>query len=181
PPLLHAANSAAALLHPAARLDLVRCGLPVYGYPSSPALAGIGLTPALSWHARVVAVHDLAPGERVGYGGTWEAARPSRVATLSAGYADGYSRALSNRGQILIGGRRAPVVGRVSMDFLTADVTGVPGVVVGDTATLLGRQGDGMIDAAEIAGWLGTIPWEVLCLIGRRVERVYGGEVGGER
>lgn len=170
--ILHAANSAAALLHPETRLDLVRCGLPVYGYAPSPALPDLGLRPALAWRARVVALHDLVAGDRVGYGGTWEAERPTRIAAISVGYADGYHRALSDRASVLIGGRRAPVVGRVSMDFITADVGALPEVRVGDEVTLIGRQGDQEIGAGEMADWLSTIVWEVLCTIGRRVDRV---------
>src|SRR5205807_232325 len=118
--------------------DLVRCGLPVYGYSPVAAVPAATFRPAMAWKARVVALHRLRPGDRVGYGGEFTAARPTRVATLSVGYADGYSRRLGNRGAVLLRGRRAPVVGRVSMDFTTVDATDLEGVAVGDEACLMG-------------------------------------------
>ncbi|HEY0788941.1 MAG TPA: alanine racemase C-terminal domain-containing protein, partial [Thermoanaerobaculia bacterium] len=109
----------------------------------------------------------------VGYGRSWIAARPSRIATLPVGYADGYGRALSNQAEVLIGGRRAPVVGRVSMDLITVDVTDLPGVAAGDEVTLMGRDGDDEISAEELAAKLGTISYEILCDVGARVPRIY--------
>jgi alanine racemase len=173
PPMLHCANSAATLLNPESHLDLVRCGLPLYGYASTRApVPGLDLHPVMTWKSRVVALHRLAPGDRVGYGGTFKAEAPTLTATVALGYADGFSRRLSNRGALLIGGIRVPVAGTVSMDFVTADVTGVPGVEVGDEAVVLGRQGDEFIGADEVAGWLETIAWEVLCDVGPRVVRL---------
>lgn len=178
-PILHCANSAAALLFPSTQLVLVRIGLPIYGYASADAVdETVKLRPVLSWKGRVVALHDLSAGDRVGYGGTFEAGARVRTATLSMGYADGYSRALSGRGMVLLGGRRARLVGRVSMDYVTADVTDIAEVALGDEAVFLGRQGDQEINAEEIARSLGTISWEVLTMIGTRVERV---SVGGDR
>ncbi|HEV3233911.1 MAG TPA: alanine racemase [Candidatus Dormibacteraeota bacterium] len=170
-PILHAANSAAALSYPDARLGMVRCGLPVYGYSPLAGPSGLQLRPALSWKARVLQTYDLRTGDRIGYGGTFEAAAPARTATVSVGYADGYPRSLSNRGELLVRGRRAPVVGRVSMDFLSVDVSDIDGVEVGDEVVVIGRQGDEEITAADVANTLGTIPYEVLTNIGRRVVR----------
>ncbi|MHB8509783.1 MAG: alanine racemase [Candidatus Dormibacteria bacterium] len=175
PRLYHCGNSAATLLSSETHFDLVRCGLPVYGYlPMAALKPGLErLRPALTWKARVVATRQLRPGDRVGYGGTYTPARPTVLATVSVGYADGYSRALSNRGTALVGGVRVPVVGRVSMDFVNLDLGPSPAVAVGDEAVLLGRQGDEAVDAAEIAALLDTIPYEVLCNIGSRVPRIY--------
>jgi alanine racemase len=173
PPMLHCANSAATLLHPESHLDLVRCGLPLYGYASTRTpVPGLELRPVMTWKSRVVAVHRLDPGDRVGYGGTFSAAAPTMTATVAVGYADGFSRRLSNRGSLLIRGIRAPVAGTVSMDFVTADVTGVAGVEVGDEVVLLGRQGEAFIGADEVADALDTIAWEVLCDVGPRVVRL---------
>ena len=173
PPMLHCANSAATLLNPESHLDLVRCGLPLYGYASTRArVPGLDLHPVMTWKSRVIALHRLAPRDRVGYGGTFKAEAPTLTATVALGYADGFSRRLSNRGALLIGGIRVPVAGTVSMDFVTADVTGVPGVEVGDEAVVLGRQGDEFIGADEVARWLETIAWEVLCDVGPRVVRL---------
>lgn len=176
-PILHCANSAAALLFPSTQLVLVRIGLPLYGYASADSVdEAVRLRPVLSWKGRVVALHDLSPGDRVGYGGTFEAGGRVRAATVSMGYADGYSRSLSGRGSVLLGGRRARLLGRVSMDYVTVDVTAIPEVALGDEAVFLGRQGDEEIDAEEIARSLGTISWEVLTMIGTRVERMTVGE-----
>jgi alanine racemase len=182
PAILHCANSAATLLFPGTQMVLVRIGLPIYGYRSSPSIdASLDLRPVLSWKGRVVALHDLSPGDRVGYGGTFAATAPMRTATVSMGYGDGYSRALSDRGEVLVAGGRAPVVGRVSMDYVTVDVTDIPAAGLNDEVVFIGRQGEEVIDADDIAGRLGTISWEVLTTIGRRVERVVvGGGTPGE-
>ncbi len=173
PPMLHCGNSAAALLNPSAHLSLVRCGLPIYGYSSTAtAVPGLELRPAMTWKSRVVAVRRLAVGDRVGYGGTFAAEASMVAATVALGYADGYSRRLSNRGRMLVGGSFAPVVGRVSMDFVTLDVTGVEGVAVGDEVVAIGRQGDRFIGADDLAASLDTITWEVLTAVGPRVIRV---------
>lgn len=163
PGLRHAANSAAALRYPEAALDAVRCGLAIYGcgWP--------GLRPALSLRALVTQVKEVPPGVSVGYGRTWRARRPSTIATVAIGYEDGVLRSRSNRGEVVIGGRRAPLVGRVSMDQITVDVTDLPGLRAGQWVTLIG---DG-ITAEEVAVWSRTIPYEVLTAIGRRVERRY--------
>lgn len=173
-PLIHAANSAAILVHPSAHFTMVRPGIMLYGYhtimhPDSPP----DLQPILSLVTRVVQVRSLAPGESVSYNRIFTARRASRIAVLRIGYADGYSRLLSNRGAVLIRGRRAPIVGRICMDMTMVDVTDIPNVVPGDEAVLIGQQGGLRITAAHLAGWSQTIPYEVLCAIGPRVRRLY--------
>ena len=167
PGLRHACNSAAALRYPEMALDAVRTGIALYGCEWPDAI------PALSLHSVVAHVKTVAPGDTVGYGGTWAATAPSRVATLAIGYADGVLRARSNRGHVLIRGRQAPLIGTVSMDSITIDVTGVPGVAVGDVVTLIGADGDERITAEQVAEWSGTISYEVLTAIGPRVKRRY--------
>ena len=173
-PLIHAANSAAILLHPSAHFTMVRPGIMLYGYhtithPERPP----DLQPILSLVTHVVQVRALAPGQSVSYNRVFTARRPSRIAVLQIGYADGYSRLLSNRGAVLIRGRRAPIVGRICMDMTMADVTDIPNAVPGDEAVLIGQQGGLRISAAHLAAWSQTIPYEVLCAIGPRVRRVY--------
>lgn len=174
-PLRHAANSAALLFLPEARLDLVRPGIMLYGChprggrrPAEPVLQ-----PALRLRTAISQIADVARGNSVSYGRTFVAPRDLRVATLPVGYADGWGRLLSNRGQVLIRGRRVPVVGRVCMDMTMVDVTDLPDVRVDDEAVLIGRQGAEEITADEVAEAQGTISYEVLCRIGPRVPRVY--------
>jgi len=169
----HSANSAALIAHPYSHLDYARPGLMLYGY--SPCDTP-NLQPVLSLYTSVMQLHTVPAGATVSYGRTWTAERESVIATVPVGYADGLSRALSGSGMtMLIGGRRAPLVGRVCMDYCALDVTGVPGVEQGGLVTVLG---DG-IDASEHARLSGTIPWEILCSIGRRVPRIYqkGGKI----
>jgi alanine racemase len=174
PALRHAANSAALLYVPEARLDLVRPGIMLYGWhPRGGGCRDPVLAPALRLRAAVSQVKDVPRGSSVSYGRTFIALRDTRVATLPLGYADGVPRALSNRGQVLIRGRRAPIIGRVCMDMLMVDATTIPDVGIGDEAVLIGRQGDSEISADEVAALLGTISYEVLCRIGPRVPRVY--------
>ena len=167
PGLRHACNSAAALRYPEMALDAVRAGIALYGCEAP------GMQPVLALRAQVTHVRDAPEGSTAGYGATWRAQRPSRIAALSIGYADGVLRARSNRGWALIRGRPAPLVGAVSMDTVTLDVSQVPGVEPGDVATLIGVDGDERIRAEEVAEWSGTISYEVLCAIGKRVERRY--------
>jgi alanine racemase len=174
-PIRHAANSAGLLLLPEARLDLVRPGIMLYGChprgrkgPSEPSLR-----PALRFRTTISQIRDVARGESVSYGRTFVAPRDLRVATLPAGYADGVGRLLSNRGYVLIRGRRAPIVGRVCMDMTMVDATDLPEASVGDEAVLIGRQGNEEISADEVAELQGTISYEVLCRIGPRVPRTY--------
>ena len=167
----HAANTACIFRYPQAHFDMVRGGIALYGYPPVPEAED--LWPAMRWVTRGVYVKTIAPGERVSYGGTFEAKRQTRVMTVPVGYADGYSRGLSGKGCVLVRGRRAPILGRVCMDQVMVDVTDIPGAQVGDEVMLLGRQGEACIDAQELADWLGTISYEVLCSPSARVPRVH--------
>ncbi len=174
PPCVHAANSAVLLGYPDARFDLVRPGIALYGLAPSAEVdtAALGLRPALAWKTQVGQVRDLAPGDAVGYGHTWRAERPSRVATIPVGYADGFRRAPRTWRHVLVRGAPAPVVGRVSMDQTTIDVTDIPGVRQGDEVVLIGRQGERAISAETGGEWLGTINYEVVAAILARVPRV---------
>jgi len=131
-----------------------------------------GIQPTLSLVSRIVAVKGLRPGEGTGYGLTWRATEPSTIAIVPAGYADGLDTRLSGRGAVLIRGRRVPIVGSVCMDMLMVDVSGLD-VSPGDEVTIIGRQGNDEITAREMASLIGTIPWEVLCRLGARIERRY--------
>jgi alanine racemase len=176
PRLVHAANSAACLRDSRTWADLVRPGLLLYGVVPPPLAATLPLTPAMTLTSRVVAVKGAREGESVGYGARHLAAAPAALAVVPAGYADGLDRRLEGRGAVLVRGRRAPIVGAVSMDMLTVDVTDIDGVSTGDEVVLLGSQGDASwqtIDAREMAAWIGTIPYEVLCRLGARVARLY--------
>ena len=173
PRWIHLANSAALLRFPETHGTLVRPGLAFYGVPPYPrALNVIALTPALAWKSRVIFLKMVPEGSSISYARTWIAKRPTRVATLAAGYADGLPRILSNKGQVLIGGRRAPILGRVTMDMTMVDVTDLPDCHVGDEAVLLGRQGAEDLTANEMADWAQTNAYEILCRIGARVPRV---------
>jgi alanine racemase len=176
PYMRHASNSAALLRDSRCWFDAVRPGLLLYGIVPPPLASTIALRPAMSLTSRVVAVKGLRPGEGVGYGWRYHADGPRSIAVVPAGYADGLDTRLCGRGHVLIRGKRAPIVGAVSMDMITVDVTGVDGVEPGDEVVLLGRQGDEswqQIDAREVAAAIGTIPWEVVCRLGTRVERHY--------
>jgi alanine racemase len=171
-PLHHRANSAATVRGLVKPGEYVRTGLSLYG--AEPLDAGESrLEPVMRWRTEILRLKELPPGHGVGYGLTFRTKRPSRIATLPVGYADGYDRALSNKGDILVRGRRAPVVGRVSMDLVTIDVTDISDAALGDEAVLLGRQGNDEVSVEEIAAKTGTIPWEVLCAVSARVPRVY--------
>ena len=172
--IAHAANSAATLRDPASHFDLVRCGVAIYGldpFQSDPAEQG--LTPALSLHSYVAAVKRFEPGESAGYGRTWKASAPTQVATIPIGYGDGWRRALSNNADLLIRGRRHPVVGTVSMDNITAELGPETDVEPGDEVVLIGAQGGERILAEEVAERLQTINYEVTCGIGRRVRYLH--------
>ncbi|HAM34699.1 MAG TPA: alanine racemase [Elusimicrobia bacterium] len=164
--LRHAANSAAALTLPAARLDLVRPGLAIYGLWR-------GFRPVLSLKSKVVFLKTVRRGAAIGYGATYRARRATRVATVPVGYADGLCRRLSNRGRALLGGRRCPIIGTVSMDMLMLDATDVPQARVGDDVVLIGRQGREEISAGELAQAAGSIAYEVVAALTARVPRVY--------
>ena len=174
-PMRHAANSAATLRDSRVWYDAVRPGLLLYGIVPPPLASTIPLEPVMSLTSRVVAVKGVRPGEGVGYGGRFVAESPSTIAVIPAGYADGLDTRLSGRGHVLIRGRRAPIVGAVSMDMLTVDVTGMD-VSPGDDVVIIGRQGDESwqrLDAREMAAAIGTIPWEIVCRIGTRIERQF--------
>jgi len=170
----HAANTASIFRYPQAHFDMVRGGIALYGYP--PVEEAKGLRPAMRWAARAVYVKTIEPGDKVSYGGLFEAQKPTRVMTVPVGYADGYRRALTGKGCVLVRGQRARILGRVCMDQIMVDVTDIPGAQAGDEVVLLGAQGDEMIDAQEMADWIGTISYEVICSPSRRVPRVYVNE-----
>jgi len=171
-PVRHLAGSGAIVQHRDTWLDMVRPGLLLYGVPSDPALAGrVAVAAALTWVSRVVFFKVVKANNPISYGSTWAPDAWTRVVTLPVGYGDGYSRALSNRSEVLIGGRRVPIRGRVCMDQLMADI-GRGSAYNGDEVVLLGRQGDQEITAWELAEHAGTIPYEILTMINARVPRV---------
>ena len=171
---LHMASSATLAVFPAYSANLVRPGIMLYGsYPSPAFQSLIPLKPVMTLKTCVHFLKSVPSGARISYGGTFKTKRESLIATLPVGYADGYSRHLSNRGEVLIRGKRAPVVGKVCMDFITVDVTDIPRVSIGDEVVLMGRQGKEQISAEEIAEKIKSISYEVLCGIGKRVPRIY--------
>jgi alanine racemase len=176
PSVRHAANSAALLRCPRSLLDLVRPGIALFGVEPRDGMCK-GLRPVMRVRSEVIALREVPVGGSVGYGATWTASRPSRIATIPMGYADGLTRALSNKGAILVRGKRARIVGAVSMDMTMIDVTDVTGAEVGDECCALGTQkgplGEDTITADELARELGTIPWEILTNVSRRVPRFY--------
>lgn len=161
------ANSAGLISWPAARADWVRPGLMLYGISPFAGLTGaeLGLRPAMTLESRIIAVKDLAAGDRVGYGGTWIAPRPTRIAVVAAGYGDGYPRHTAAGTPVLVGDLPAPLVGRVSMDMLTIDVTGLPRVAVGNRVVLWGPR----LPVETVAAAAGTIPYELVCRVSERV------------
>lgn len=170
----HISNSAGLIAFPSWSGNLVRPGIVLYGsYPSPDFRSLIKLKPVMTLKTCIGLLKRVPLGERISYGGTYATKRESLVGVLPIGYADGYNRKLSNQGEVLIRGQRAPVVGRVCMDYIMADVTDIPGVSLGDEAVLMGRQGGGQISAEEIAEKIGTLSYEVLCLVGKRVPRIY--------
>jgi alanine racemase len=173
--LLHAANSAATLAEPDSHYDMVRCGIAVYGLdPFGADAAAQDLESALSLHSYVADVKRFEPGDSAGYGRTWRASEPTWVGVLPIGYGDGVRRGLSNNADVLIGGRRRPLVGTVSMDNVTVDLGPETDVSPGDPAILIGTQGEDRITAEELASRLQTINYEVTCGISARVPREYG-------
>jgi alanine racemase len=174
PPFVHLANSAATITLPAAYFDMVRPGLMLYGVYPSPAMQGqISLKPVLSWKTRILQLKRVSAGSSISYGQTFVTKRESLIATLPIGYADGYPRLLSSRGQVLVRGKRAPVAGRVCMDLTMIDVTDIEKIQPGDEVVLLGRQGDAEISADEMAAWANTISYEILTSISNRVPRIH--------
>lgn len=173
PTQVHLANSAAVLDHRPTWLTLVRPGLLLYGYPPSPQALPYPWKPVLSIHSRIIFLKAVEPGTSLGYGRTFVTSRPARIATLPIGYEDGLPFLAGNRGHVLLRGRRAPIVGRVSMDLTTIDVTDIPGAALGDPAVILGNSGAERLGADLLAAWAGTHIWDVMCGIGSRVPRLY--------
>ncbi len=175
-PVKHVCNSAGIMEYPEMHLDMVRPGIILYGiYPSDEVdRSKISLKPAMTLKANVILVKDVERDTCISYGRTFKTARESRIATIPIGYADGYTRLLSNKGQVLVNGEKVPVVGRICMDQCMIDVTDARHPVsVGDEAVLFGRQGGEEISVGEVASAIGTISYEVLCIIGKRIPRVY--------
>ncbi len=173
-PLVHASNSAGLIDHQCARFNMVRTGIALYGlYPSDTVNHGIRLEPALSIISRIIFLKEVEKDEYISYGGIFKTNRTSKIATVPIGYADGYSRALSNKGRVLIRGQYAPVVGRVCMDQMLVDVTDIEGVTEDDAVILIGESNEQHIYVEELATHMNTINYEVLCSIGKRVPRIY--------
>ena len=164
----HISNSAATVARPEMRLDAVRCGIILYGADPSSEMKTEGLAPVMTLKTKIVHIHDLAPGDSVGYGATFTAARPMTVATLPIGYDDGFIRAYSKAPGVMINGKIAPIIGRICMDQCMADITDIK-AAVGDEVELFGKNNSVCLfaDAAS------TIPYETLCIVGKRVPRVY--------
>jgi len=174
PLIRHACNSAATLSFPEAHLDAVRPGIALYGMlPSDEWSPPVSLRPALSLKSRVARVRVLPPGSSIGYGRTFVTEKATRVALVPVGYGDGYHRILSNRGEVLIRGRRARILGRVSMDQIVVDASAIPNVQMEDEVVLIGEQGEDAIRAEEVARWANTINYEVTTALLPRVARVY--------
>lgn len=169
----HCMNSAGGLWH-TARSSFARLGIVLYGLkPDYVNILPEGIAPVLSWKSVVSMVKEVTPGDTIGYGRSFAVERPMRIATIPTGYADGYSRLLSNKGWVLIKGRKASIVGRVCMDQMMVDVTGIAGVDIGTEVVLLGRSDDEVITADDLAHIYGTIGYEIVCGINKRVQRVY--------
>ncbi len=171
----HMVNSAGVLMHPSYGTHVARPGLMLYGIdPSESGAFRSVLKPAMRWCTKPVMFRDVPKGTRVSYGGWWQAQRPTRLATLPVGYADGYRRIYGKKGAyVLVGGKKAPVVGTVCMDLCMVDVTGIEGLSYMSEVVLLGKQGEEEISVYEMASWSDTIPYEVTCAVGARVPRVY--------
>ena len=169
--LKHCCNSAAIHRFPEMSLNMVRAGISLYGYPPVP--NSLDLKPCMTWKALISHVKELPPGEYVSYGRTYRNGHQAKIATVTCGYGDGYHRAAGAEGYVLIHGKRAKIIGRICMDQLMADVTGIDRVSAGDEAVLIGKDGDETITAEDIARWAGTISYEILLSAGNRVERVF--------
>jgi alanine racemase len=172
-PLRHMANSAAILQLPESHLDMVRPGIMLYGvYPAEGVVRSVEIQPALAWKSRVVYFKVVRPGHPVSYGSTWQSDHPVRIVTVPVGYGDGYFRSLSNRAEVLIRGKRYPEVGRVCMDQMMINIES-DSAFNGDEVVLVGESNGECITAQDLAGWAGTIPYEILTNINTRVPRVY--------
>ena len=182
PPLIHAANTGAVIARRESWYNMVRPGVALFGYHLPFERAGrevsgarlrLALKPVLTWKTRVLSLRDVRANQPLGYGGIYVTKAPARIAALPVGYADGFNRALCSRGRVIIGEHYAPIVGRISMDLTLADVTGLPGVAVGDEAILLGSSDGLSVDAREHAALANTVVYEILCGISKRVPRRY--------
>lgn len=172
--LHHCSNSAGIVEIRNANMDMVRAGITLYGlWPSDEVERKIALRPVLALKSHIVYIKKVDPGTEIGYGGTWKAERPSRIATLPVGYGDGYPRGLSNKGYVIIRGRRAPITGRVCMDQVMVDVTDIPDAAEYDEVTLIGRDGSDEITMDELGDISGRFNYEIACCINKRVPRVY--------
>ncbi len=169
----HVANSAMTIHVPESRFDMVRVGLLTYGLPPAEGSANLPLRPALSLKARIIQVRNVSPGQTLSYGGSFTVQRPSHIALLPLGYADGYNRRLSNRAQVLINGQRCPVVGKVCMDLTLVDITDMPPLKPGAEVVLLGQSGNQKISVTDLANWMEGIPHEVIAQLGARLPRRY--------
>jgi alanine racemase len=181
PALLHMDNTGAMMARPETWKSMVRPGIALYGYALKQSRGGkpisngptLDLEPALSWRTRIISIREFGAGQALGYNGTYTTPHPARIAVLPVGYADGYRRGLSNRGRVIVRDTYAPIVGAISMDLTLVDVTHVHGVEEGDDVALLGSSGDLKVDAVELANLCGTVPYEILCGISKRVPRVH--------
>jgi alanine racemase len=181
PGIVHMANSGAICARPSTWADMVRPGAILYGYYQSfdppqkkqEVMGQVALQPCLSLRARIISLRNVPVGEGVGYAARFVTKRPSRIAVINAGYADGVVRALTNRGWALVRGRRVPLVGTISMDLTTLDLTDVPEAVLGDVVTIYGKDGDAAIEVSEVAHEIGTVTSDLLCALGRRVPKFY--------
>ena len=171
-PIKHIANSAAVIDLPEMELDMIRPGIMLYGLKPSSQVKDISLKPALTWKTKVVYLKEVSADTGISYGLTYKTNKKTKVATLPLGYADGYSRLLSNKAEVLIKGKRAPIIGNVCMDQFMVDVTDIP-VEIGDEVILIGEQNHEKISASELANIMGTINYEVICSISERVPRLY--------
>ncbi len=174
PKLFHISNTAGILKNYNGKFNLTRPGISLFGLTPSPKIRNsIGLKPILELKTIIVNIRDVPKGTPVSYGPIFRTRRPSRIATLSVGYGDGYPRCLSNTGEVIVRGRRASIVGAICMDLMMVDVTNIPGISVNDTVTLIGREGNVEITCSELARRARTIIYEIICGIGPRVPRVY--------
>ncbi|MFY9177596.1 MAG: alanine racemase [Caldicoprobacterales bacterium] len=181
PKWIHAANTASIINYPQSHFNLVRAGIGLYGYePKYCATKALGLEPILSWYTKIIYLKEIGFGCSVSYGRTYIAQEPRKVATLPVGYGDGYSRLLSNKGWVIIRGKKAPIIGNICMDQMLVDVSDIPGVQIGDRVILIGQQGNEYIFADDIANIYGTISYEVLTNINNRVPRIYVEDKNGK-
>ncbi len=177
--LRHCANSAAIHRRPEYAMDMVRAGISLYGYPPV-GERNLCLEPCMRWTAKISYIKEVPAGTCISYGRTFRTDRPLRVATVTCGYADGYHRSASGRAEVLIHGKRARILGRICMDQMMADVTGIPEAAPEDEVVLIGQDGKERITAEDIASWSGTISYEILLSVGSRVERIFDHENCGK-